>query len=128
MNELANSLNFIIKNEINKVLDNISINFNINRDELNIYTNLDEYEKDNNAINNVDNLIEIPDINTDNEYLENSTNSDLKRNDNSDIKVDNKVLNSNITNNIKCKQMTRKGKQCDYNCKPNSEYCGRHSK
>jgi hypothetical protein len=121
MDELANSLTFIIKNEINKVLDDISINFNINRDVLNIYTDVEEF-KINKTVNNLSENLEIPVIIVPDECIEN--NIELKINHN----VDNKITTSNNTNNLKCKQMTRKGKQCDYNCKPNSEYCGRHSK
>ena len=51
---------------------------------------------------NEDNIIDIPII-SDGETIENA-------------------------NNGKCKQLTKKGKQCDYTAKPNSEFCGRHSK
>lgn len=131
MNELANSLNFIIKYEINKVLDNISIKYNINRSDLNEYTNVDEeiseYEK-NSIINNANDIIEIPSISSDDEDIQNSNNSKFKMDNKLEIKEDDNLHKISNTSNLKCKQMTRKGKQCEYNCKANSEYCGRHSK
>ena len=101
MDELAKSLHFIIFSEINKILDNISIDYNINRDELNKYVNeqMDEIPFHN---INEDTIIDIPII-SDGETIDNP-------------------------NNGKCKQLTKKGKQCDYTAKPNSEFCGRHSK
>jgi|LakMenEpi03Aug12_release.lakeMendotaPanAssembly.Ray.scaffolds.fasta_scaffold376486_2 hypothetical protein len=101
MDELAKSLHFIIYSEINKILDNISIDYNISRDELNKYVDeqIDEIQC---PTVNEDNIIDIPII-SDDEPIDNA-------------------------NNGKCKQLTKKGKQCDYTAKPNSEYCGRHSK
>ena len=111
MDELSKSLHFIIYNEVNRILDNISIDFDINREQLHKYA----YEKVEDYVNNDNNIIEIPII------------SD---GDSSEI-LDNPSIVSNLNNtntNVKCKQLTRKGKQCDYNSKPNSEFCGRHSK
>lgn len=120
MNELVKSLHFIIYHKVNKVLDNISIDFNINREELNKY--MQEQEECGEIVNNNDNdndIIVIP-ILSDDENTETESNKEK-----SDINCD---IVSNTIVNIKCKQVTRKGKQCDYNAKPNSEYCGRHSK
>jgi len=101
MDELTKSLHFIIFSEINKILDNISIDYNINRDELNKYVN-DQMDETPSLNINEDIVIDIPII-SDGETIDN-------------------------TNNGKCKQLTKKGKQCDYTAKPNSEFCGRHSK
>ena len=120
MDEFAKTIHFIINHEINKVLDNISIDFNINREELNKYSNeiLDQ------EVINDYYVIELPTI-SDDENLEKLHNPiDI----NNDINIELTQANDSNLNNIKCKQITRKGKQCDYNSKPNSEYCGRHSK
>jgi hypothetical protein len=102
------------------VLDNISIDFNINREELNKYSNEIIVQE---TINQ-NNVIELPII-SDDENMEKVCNPiELNNIPNIDLTQTN---NSNL-NNIKCKQMTQKGKQCDYKSKPNSEYCGRHSK
>ena len=104
MDQLAKSLHFIIYTEINKILDNISIDYNISRDDLNKYVHdeMDEMDEMPCSDVNEDNIIDIPII-SDGETIENA-------------------------NNGKCKQLTKKGKQCDYTAKPNSEFCGRHSK
>lgn len=120
MDEFAKTIRFIINHEINIVLDNISNDFNINREELDKYC-VEIIDQD---IINADNVIELPII-SDDEKIEKSHNP-IHLNNNSNI--ENTPLNDSNTNNIKCKQITRKGKQCDYNSKPNSEYCGRHSK
>ena len=121
MDELAKSLHFIIYHEVNKMLDCISIDFNINREELNKYAPDKQYEIE---TNNENCIIIIPVISDDDETTEISLNQNelTNNNDNNPNSVGNSIIN------IKCKQMTRKGKQCDYNSKPNSEYCGRHSK
>ena len=119
MNELSNSLHFIIYHKVNKVLDNISIDYNINREELNKYVQEQEEQSGEIVNNNDSNIIVIP-LLSDDENTETASNIEK-----SDITCD--ILSNTIVN-IKCKQVTRKGKQCDYNAKPNSEYCGRHSK
>ena len=101
MDELAKSLHIIINIEINKILDNISIEYNISRDELNKYAH-EQIDQTECATINQDNIIDIP-----------------------NISGDESIDNGNI---VKCKKLTKKGKQCDYSAKPNSEFCGRHSK
>jgi hypothetical protein len=101
MDKLAKSLHFIINTEINKILDNISIEYNISRDDLNKYVH-EQIDEINCSNINEDTIIDIPII-SDDEPIDN-------------------------INNGKCKQLTKKGKQCDYTAKPNSEFCGRHSK
>lgn len=120
MDEFAKTIHFIINHEINLVLDNISIDFNIHREDLNKYCNeiLDLNE---------DNVIEIPTI-SDYENLEKSDIPIVLNNDTLNEITQTNESNINNINNIKCKQITRRGKQCDYNAKPNSEYCGRHLK
>ncbi len=120
MDEFAKTIHFIINHEINKVLDNISIDFNINREELNKY-GAEILDQD---IINENNVIELPIISDDENLDKLHIPIDLNNHTNIEITPS----NDSNTNNIKCKQMTRKGKQCDYNSKPNSEYCGRHSK
>ena len=72
------------------------------------------------TVNNDENVIIVLPVLSDDDTLEISNNI-------------NQLNNTNSENNLqptsnKCKEVTRKGKQCDYNAKPNSEYCGRHSK
>ena len=123
MDELEKTLHYIIYHKINKILDNISNDFNINREDLNNYI---EKEQDNeqiqeNICTSENAIIVLPIISDDDTTeLSNDVNKEKNKfceNNNNETEIV-----------IKCKQITRKGKQCDYNAKPNSEYCGRHSK
>jgi hypothetical protein len=128
MDELSKSLHFIIFNEMNKILDKISVDFNINRHDLNKYTENEHDDKNqiqDEIINNIQyETIVLPVISDDDTFELANNGSELNTNTSCNSANSNKAE----AVNIKCKQVTRKGKQCDYNAKPNSEYCGRHSK
>jgi hypothetical protein len=126
MNELAKSLHFIIYHEVSKILDNISLDFSIPREELNKYLEKDIEEEYiiEETVNNSENVIIVLPVISDDETLE------IQDNTNNTKITDNKsnLQNTAVPIVVKCKELTRKGKQCDYNAKPNSEYCGRHTK
>lgn len=128
MDELSKSLHFIIFNEVNKILDKISVDYNINRHDLEKYTENEPHDKnqmqDEIINNNQCETIVLPVISDDDTVELANNGSELNANTSCNSAISNKVE----AMNIKCKQVTRKGKQCDYNAKPNSEYCGRHSK
>jgi hypothetical protein len=132
MNELAKSLHFIIYQEVSKILDNISLDYSIPREKLNKYLEKDIEEEYiiEETVNNSENVIIVLPVISDDETLEIQDNTNNTNNTNNTKMTDSK---SNLQNTafpivVKCKELTRKGKQCDYNAKPNSEYCGRHTK
>ena len=76
MNELSKSLYFIINHELNKVLDSISIDFSINREELNKYhqKEIEEQYILEETVNNDENVIIVLPVLSDDDTLEISNN------------------------------------------------------
>lgn len=115
LEQLTNSLTFIFHLEINKILDKISLDYSIDRFELNRY--LESSMK-----------LPIPDYSF-------NINPPISSSVVKDIPVVQQEIKSNPEQKLDdisiqsmklCKGVTKKGVACTSKPKPNSEFCGRH--